>query len=131
MPNVPFTAQSVTVTAATAVVAATETVIATLPGISPPYTSPIIRFLASMRMTTAALTTAMTLRIRRGTGITGTLVGTADAVVQSASALIAMSTGGEDQPGEVAGQQYVLTAQATGPSANGSVTFAEMLAMSF
>ncbi len=128
---IPLAAASVTVTAAVAVVAATETIIATLPAISPPMLSPTIRLFGVLRMTTAALTTAVTLRIRRGTAITGVLVGTADAVIEAASTLINMTTAGEDSPGEVAGQQYVLTAQATGPAANGSATFAELIAMVF
>ncbi len=131
MSPIPLAAQSVTMTAAVAVVAATETIIATLPGITVASAAPLIRLFGVLRMTTAALTTAVTLRIRRGTAITGALVGTADAVVEAASTLINLSTAGEDSPGEVAGQQYVLTAQATGPAANGSATFAELIAMAF
>ena len=131
MSPAPLAAASVTVTAPIVVTAAVETIIATLPPFTPGSQTPLIRLFATIRMATAALTTAVTLRIRRGTTTAGPVVGTSDAVTESASVNINMTTGGEDSPGDVAGVQYILTIQATGPAANGSCTFAELIAMSF
>ena len=59
-------------------------------------------------------TTALTLRLRRGTSITGNLVTTQGVNPAAAATTITISGVYADVPGAVAGQQYTLTGQQTG-----------------
>lgn len=111
----------VTNTTAT-VLPAAETVVATLqiPSTSIGYS--IVNLDGQLTLTTAGSTTGVTLRIRR-TSLTGALVG-----VAAVDGIFAAAAGGEethnisvqDQPGDTAGQVYVLTAQSVGAVGNGA-----------
>ena len=85
-----------------------------------------VRVFGTAIITTGAGTTTVTLRIRRGSGIAGTSVGVPTAATVTAGNTVALSFGGEDSPGEVAGQQYSLTAQQAGATANGTVASCEL-----
>ena len=121
---------SVQVTADTTITTTAETVLATLSGVSTPRPGLKVVLTGFAQITTGGSTTALTFRVRRGTAITDPLVGEANPEQIEAAA---GSTEGhtvvfEDTPGEVAGQSYVLTAQATAAAANASGVFASLKA---
>lgn len=101
--------------------AAAETVIATLGGISTrnPGGSVILRGLVNIVAGVAA--TSVTLRLRRGNGTTGTQVGTSVAATVTAADSYVLTTEAVDTPGDVADQQYSLTAQVTAATAVSTV----------
>lgn len=120
----------VQVTADTTLTTTTETVVATLSGVNTPGPGYIVKLQGEAKVTTGGSTTALTLRIRRGTTITDPLVGEATAVQIEAAAGSTedhdiMAT---DAPGEVASQSYVLTVQQTAAAANGSCLNANLRA---
>lgn len=98
----------------------TEAVCATTPGIST-VGARGISLHGQALITSGAGTTAITMRLRRGSGTGGTQVVTATAVSDTAGDTKAYSFDYDDSPGEVAGLQYTLTAQATGASAAGTI----------
>lgn len=114
--------RSTAVTTNVTLTTTTETVIATLAGVATPSRDAIVRLKGWLQLTLGTLTTDVTLRIRRGTAITDTLVGEANAIaVPSAAGTIAeFNIAVQDTPGEVAGQSYVLTAEQTGATGNGT-----------
>jgi hypothetical protein len=118
-------AQSVTDVAMNA---ALEVVAIQLDGVSTENLDEDVVLIGFMEVLTAALTTALTARIRRGNSIAGTLVGEAAAVPAGASVITTAFQFARDNPGIVAGQSYVLTLQPTGPAANGTILHAELLA---
>lgn len=122
--------RSVQVTADTTLVTVAETVIATIGNVSNQSADGVIRFVGYASIIGGTNTTFATLRIRRGTGITGTIVGEADPATLTGAAQGAFPILAEDAPGEVGGVPYVLTAQLTAASANGSVPFASLVATS-
>ena len=103
------------------VVTTTETVIATLPPLSPTQdnSTVLINWLAAL--TTGASTTALQFRLRRGTTVAGTQVGQTYQINVVASAAQFYAGFYFDIPGVIAGQQYVLTVQQVGASTNASV----------
>jgi hypothetical protein len=103
----------------------TETVVLTLPAVSTNGPGDTVSIQGIVDMTYGTGTTAVTVRVRRGTGITGTLVGTADPWNVTAGNTSEQTFAVEDTPGEVAGQAYVVTVQQTAATANGSVLHAE------
>ncbi len=118
-------------TAPVAVVLTTETVILTLPGLTTTYPTQIFRLLGLVILTTGTLASAVTLRIRRGTDITGVLVSGANPVATAAATAVNLLVTAEDTFGDVEGLQYVLTAQQVGATTNGTVSSAELLAIVF
>lgn len=95
---------------------ANETVIATLPNCSGDNDQDTMKLSGWADITTDGATTKITLRVRRGT-LTGTQVGV-DAPRGQTAAFAAGQIGDQrievvDNPGAVASQTYVLTAQAT------------------
>ncbi len=128
----PLNMGTVTNTGATILVLTTETVLATLGGLTTSFAGQTFRFFGvAIFNTTGVGTTGITMRIRRGTGITGALAGVAIVITAAAGAAPVITHAAEDSPGEVTGQQYVLTAQQQGSTANGTVSFAELLAVVF
>lgn len=122
--------RSVQVTADTTLVTTTETVVATLGGVSNQSADGIIRFSGYANVIGGTSTTFATLRIRRGTTIAGTLVGEANPATLTGAAQGSFPITAEDAPGEVGGVSYVLTVQLTAAAANGSVPFASLQAIS-
>lgn len=102
----------------------TETVILTFPAISTPNAGSQVTIQADMDITWGTGTTTGRFRIRRGTGITGTIVADTGALSYTAGSTYDSSITGEDTPGEVAGQAYVVTVQAAGASGNSTVSLA-------
>lgn len=95
--------------------AVTETVLATLNGVTAEFAQQVVQFIAAVSITTGAGNTAVTLRIRRDS-LAGALVDTADVNVGNrvASALSVFPLAKVDTGRECAGATYVLTAQGTG-----------------
>jgi hypothetical protein len=104
---------SVQVTTNTTVVTTAETIVATTPAISTPSPDTPVTISGVLSMTYGTGTTAVTVQVRRGTTVSGTLVGEANAWNVT------------DTPGDVAGQSYVITVTQTGATANGTVQFTE------
>ena len=109
-------------------VTTTETIIATVSGVSTYKPGEKLLIAASATITNGTNTTALTFRVRRDS-ITGTVVNNADPVqIETAAG----ST--EDHElvcednlsGEIANATYVLTVQQTGASANGTSLNADM-----
>jgi hypothetical protein len=121
---------STEVTADTTLVTTAETVIATLSDVGNGRPGGTVRFRGEAKITTGTATTAVTLRVRRDS-VSGTVVDESNAVTVEAAA---GSTEDHDiqcddtPSGEIAGATYVLTAQQTSASANGSVVYAYLAA---
>ena len=106
-------------TTGTTLTTTSETVVATVIVPATTNVQRILHFLANCVLTAGAGTTAVALRVRRD-GVAGTLVVGPFTEPATASALWAGSAGGDDAPGEVASRTYVLTAQQTGATGNGT-----------
>lgn len=122
MPIQQYSAQLLTNTTVTTT---TETVALTLPAISTPGPDAAVHIDGSLSMTYGTAATAVTVRVRRGTDATGTLVGEANAETVSAGNTSEQTFDVRDTPGEVAGQTYVVTVQQTAATGNGTVLAAE------
>ena len=109
------------VTADTTLVTTAETVVATLSGVSTPR-AVNVQLRGWAQLTTGTNTTAVTPRIRRGSTITGTLIGEANPVTIGAAAGSTedFEVDVRDDGADIAAATYVLTLQQTGASANGS-----------
>lgn len=104
-----------TITGATELVAVTSNGINT----SGPGSRVFVR--GYFNATCGTVGTTLTIRVRRGTSITGTLVGQADVFTIVASTLNQMAILAVDSPGEVSGQQYVITVQQGAGAGNGTL----------
>lgn len=107
----------------------TETVVATLSGVSTPRKRDIT-LKGWVQLTNGTATTAVTPRIRRGTDATGTLVGEGNPVQIGTAA---GSTEGYDietiDPGvDLSNATYVLTVQQTAATGNGTALQGELTA---
>jgi len=120
----------VTVAAATAVPTTAETIIATLPGLSTSRLCMTYRLVGVVLITAGVGTQRVIVRLRRGTAVTGTVVGDPQVVAARYKSTIAVGATGEDMLGEVVAQQYVLTVQQAAATGDGSVTWAELVAIS-
>ena len=108
-------------TTALAVVTTTEIVCATTGVISPHRGGLRARLRGLVELDTGADTVGVTIRIRRGTTITDTLV--SEAIVEETTAALAETwvVSALDALGDVASVQYVVTIQQASASANGTV----------
>lgn len=107
----------------------TETAVLTLSGVSLDGPSQSVLVFGYAAVTTGAGTTSLTFRVRRGTGVTGTVVGEPATVKAGASESVSGAISVIDSPGEVAGQAYTLTVQQVAATANGTVTEAAVQAV--
>lgn len=114
---------SVQISSSVTVTTTTETVALTLPAVSTNGAQDQVFISGSMAMLLGTAATTLTVRVRRGTGITGTLVGLAEVDTAVAAETDPFPFDALDVPGEVAGQAYVVTVQQASATANGSVTF--------
>jgi hypothetical protein len=107
----------------------TETVIARLDGISTRDPAERVTLVGRATITAGTGTTAVVLRVRRGTSTTDPQVGEnmTHSLAAGSSANLAVAV--DDFPGEVANQSYVLTAAQVGATANGTVANAELIAI--
>jgi len=123
--------QSITATTTTdtTVTTTTETVVATLSGLSTPRKRDIT-LSGWAQMTTGTNTTGLTVRIRRGTGITGTLVGEAniEQIEAAAGSIEGIDITALDLGIDMSNGTYVLTIQQTAASADGSCVQAALTA---
>lgn len=110
-----------TVTTDTTIVTTTETVVATLSGVTTGRKEDI-RLTGNVQVATGGSTTALQVRIRRGTGITGTPVGEGNTlqVATAAGNTEEVSYTTVDFARDVSGESYVLTVTQVGAAANGS-----------
>lgn len=108
-----------------------ETILLTLPPFSPPVDAAQVILLAEVVITSGTGTTAILLQIKRGTTTGGAVItsfgGNAGRTAVAGNVDI-ISRIGFDNPGIVAGQQYVLTATQTSGSANGTANSATLMA---
>jgi hypothetical protein len=118
---------AVSVTADTAIPTTTETILATLSGIATDGPGQTVRITGWAQVTPGTGATSLTLRIRRGTAITGPVVGEANAVAGGVAAGSAREIDVEaiDTLGDVAGQSYVLTIQQAAATGNGTALQAQ------
>ena len=108
-------------TTALAVVTTTEIVCATTAPLAPPRPGISARLRGLVQLDSGTGTDGVTIRIRRGTTITGTLV--SEQIEEETTALLAETwvVSAVDTLGDVATVQYVVTIQQASASANGSV----------
>lgn len=125
-----YQAYDVQVTTDTPVVTTAETIAATLSGVSTSGPSQTVRLQGEVRLTTGTNTTAVTLAVRRGSTVSGPVVGEATPVqVQAAAGSTeVLDIEVTDIPGDVASQPYILTVTQTAASANGSILNANLRA---
>jgi hypothetical protein len=105
----------------TTVTTTTETVVATTPATNLTLDYQQVLLFWYFVFTTGAATTALTVRLRRGTTISGTLLNVATSTPVSASSAYYLSGCYTDIPGIVAEQQWSITIQAAGATGNGTV----------
>lgn len=108
---------------------AAETIIATTGPLGLAVDNAQVVLLAFIDLTIGTSGTALTLRLRRGTTLTGTQVNVGQAMTVTAGNLVHWSTIDTDQPGIAAGLQYTLTAQVTGGAAASTVSDVSLVAM--
>lgn len=108
------------------VVTTTETVALVTPPVSTTWGGDQIDVEGEINITAGTGTTACVLRIRRGNGITGTVVRAADTDTIAAGSSESFLLQGIDTPGDVAGQVYSLTVQQTAATANGTINGASV-----
>lgn len=119
---------STQVTADTTLTTTSETVVATLSGITTSQAGQTIALRGQATITTGGSTTAITLRVRRDS-VSGTVVGEAiaDQIEAAAGSTETHDIYAEDTTrGEGSGFTYVLTAQQTAAAANGSALQASL-----
>lgn len=102
----------------------TEKVVLTLVGINTDAVRRTIELHGVVNITTGTSATAATVRIRRGTTITGTQVGTDITTPAAAGVRTAIPVEGFDSPGELVNGSYVVTVVEVGAAANGTVNYA-------
>ncbi len=104
----------------TTLVTTAETVIGTFLGISVSGPGSRVLISSTVIVTPGTGTTAIQLRVRRGTTVAGAQVGSTVQFPVTAAVLNAGDISVVDSPGEVAGQAYVITAQQVAATANGT-----------
>jgi hypothetical protein len=105
----------------TNIVTTTETVVAIAPPVSVPYDTATVILLWYVLYTTGTSTSGSTLRLRRGTTVTGAQVNVSGNVGQGGGAQAEQSGLYTDQPGSIAQLQYCLTVAQAGATGNGTV----------
>ena len=113
----------------TPLVTTAETILATLTGVATPRKTSV-RLRGWAQITTGANTTAITLRIRRGSAITDTLIGEANPIQLAAAAGSTEDVEVEavDPSIDLANATYILTAVQVAATANGSALRASLSA---
>lgn len=113
--------QSVQSTTDVTLTTTTETVVATISGVNTPRRT-TVTIKGWAQLTSGTATTTVTVRIRRGTTITGTLVDEANAITIGAAAGTTeeYEITVQDENIDLAGGSYVLTLQQAAATGNGS-----------
>lgn len=132
MPGRTLTFRTTTLTNAAESANNTETVVATLNGISTEFDGQTVRLRGWLKATTGTGTTAGLMRIRRDS-LTGTVVSEATAETGPfvASKTLDASVSADDASRTLAGATYVLTYQGTGDTAVTNFLATELSAQTF
>ena len=101
---------------------AVETAVLTTGGIDTTTNESKVLITGIVALTPGTAATAVIIKVRRGTTVAGVEVGTLTSQVGTAGAPRVVPYHVEDVPGEVAGQQYVVTVTETSATANGTVS---------
>lgn len=101
---------------------AVETVVLTTGGIDTTPNQRRVLITGIVAITPGTAATAIVVKVRRGTTTGGTEVGTVESQTGAAGAPRVIPYHVEDSPGEVAGQQYVVTVTETSATADGTVS---------
>lgn len=111
----------------TPVVTTAETIVATLTGVGTPRRCNVT-LAGRVDFTVGTAATAVTLRIRRGTAITDTLIGeaTPEQLTSAAGSTESHEVEGLDAGVDLAGATYILTVQQTAATGNGSCLNADL-----
>ncbi len=126
----PMLMYSAPCTTAVTITTTTEAVLCTV-SVSTAGTSQVVRLWGMAQVTVGTGGTALTFRWRRGSTITGTLVGVATAVQVTAGNTVQLAHAAEDTGFEFTLQPYALTVQQTAATGNGSGVFSELIAIVF
>lgn len=112
--------------AAKATTGGTEIVAVSSVPISSPGPGALVNISGVVNITTnGTAATSVTVKVRRGTGITGTQIGTSVTVTSAASTSYCIPFEVQDAPGEVDSVQYSVTTIEVGGGANaGSIVYA-------
>lgn len=105
---------------ATPLVTTAETVIATVNGITTQRNNQTVAIAFTGAISSGTGTTSVLLRCRRGTTTSGTQVGATLTFTATAGNAADYAAGWQDTPGDVANASYVVTAQQSAATANGS-----------
>jgi hypothetical protein len=112
---------AVQIPAAVTLVTTAETIVATLPFVGQGTARDGNLISGFINVTQGTAGTAITIRVRAGATVTGTLIGVADVNTLAAAAIANIEFGALDLATFPAGNQYVVTAQATAATGNGTV----------
>lgn len=126
----PHAYSTVAITNAAESAANTETVVATLTGVTSEFPQQAVQLLGLVAVTPGTTATAMTVRIRQDS-LTGTLVGTADVHAGDIqpSKLSGLEIAKTDGSRECAGATYVMTVQGTGEGTAAAIAAVSLLAI--
>ena len=102
---------------------AVETVILTTSPVSTPGPNATVTLSGTIFLTAGTGAASATVQVRRGTTTAGTLVGEAQYITVAAGGYYSVPFVIEDHPGDVAGQEYVVTIQEGGATAAGTVNY--------
>lgn len=116
----PRRVRSIHTTTNVTVTAATETELCQLDGVTLRHPDERVVLRGHAEIVTGTGTAFVTYRIRRGTDTSGTQVGESQIDEANAGEYSLAPVEAEDTPGEVAGQSYVLTAQQSSATADGT-----------
>lgn len=101
-----------------------ETAIVTTAPISTRGVSEPVQLAFVAQLTLGTGTTAVTPRVRRGSGVAGAVVGEGNPINGTAGQTLQFIFDVTDEPGDVAKQRYTFTLQQTGASADGTALYA-------
>lgn len=102
-------------------VTTTETIVLTSLPVSTTDPNQQLSVFGGVNLTGGTGTTGVIVRFRRGTTVTSPLIGGQDTTPLVGTATTSRNNTATDVPGEVDGQQYVMTVQLVGATGNGSV----------
>lgn len=114
------------VTADTSIVTTAETAAITSDGFTPPTDGSKLIISGVINITTGASVTGAVIRVRRGVGVAGALVGETEPHNIGAAVTDDVSYQVTDSPGAVAGQQYTATVVQTAATGNGIINNASI-----
>jgi hypothetical protein len=114
------------VTADTSIVTTAETAAITSDGFTPPTDGAKLIISGVINITTGASVTGAVIRVRRGVGVAGALVGETEPHNIGAAVTDDVSYQVTDSPGAVAGQQYTATVVQTAATGNGIINNASI-----